>query len=127
MNTTDGTKCFRVCLGKPISAAQTNSCRDGPYFILDHISPASYKVVAVEQPTKSIEKYHTSALQPFIEKNDQPNPTLHIPIRQRGRSQKHAKATDDISRIQAPKPRPDVPEITTPKTATHSLHEQSLL
>uniref|UniRef100_A0A6P7GSH1 Uncharacterized protein LOC114340237 n=1 Tax=Diabrotica virgifera virgifera TaxID=50390 RepID=A0A6P7GSH1_DIAVI len=59
--------------------------RDGPYLILNQLSPTSYELATLTHPDVSIGKYHVSALHPFVEDDsDSPVTPLHE-LRSRGR------------------------------------------
>ena len=55
--------------------------RDGPYLIITQMSPVSYEIASLHNPTKSVGNYHVSALKPFQEMKTPPV----APLQKRGR------------------------------------------
>jgi hypothetical protein len=70
--------------------------RDGPYVIIKKVSPTTYCIAHINQPSENLGKYHTRDLTPFIEENhDKTPPSPVIPKRRRGRP-KHGTATEPV-------------------------------
>ena len=58
--------------------------RDGPYIILQRLTPTTYEIAATDDPTKPIGVYHTEALRPVTGVSFHDRIPM-MPIRKRGR------------------------------------------
>ncbi len=66
-------------------AAKLGPRRDGPYLIIQVISPTSYEIASLDNPTVPLGKHHVNDLYLFRVSSDT---TPLVPLRKRGRPHK---------------------------------------
>ncbi|KAI5636822.1 hypothetical protein NE865_10413 [Phthorimaea operculella] len=85
--------------------------RDGPYVVTKKVSPTTYLIAPVDEPNKSLGKFHSKELTLFRGRVDDDHlPTPVVPKRNRGRPQRHVVDSDGPIEVADGAPEPqDVP------------------
>ncbi|KAI5636259.1 gag-polyprotein putative aspartyl protease domain-containing protein [Phthorimaea operculella] len=85
--------------------------RDGPYVVTKKVSPTTYLIAPVDEPSKSLGKFHSKELTLFRGRVDDDHlPAPVVPKRNRGRPQRHVVDSDGPIEVADGAPEPqDVP------------------
>ncbi|KAJ3640349.1 hypothetical protein Zmor_003653 [Zophobas morio] len=90
--------------------------RDGPYVIIEEVSPVTYVVASPNKLDEPLGKYHTSALRPF-EKGARESVMPLVPLRRCGRPRKSTK--EEPEEVPSPESPQNPIEPTPSQPGTH--------